>query len=215
MENYYLIAIPLAILYLLVMSFFVRKWNKRNSSKWEDFANQIGLNYRPGKYSVKVDFVDFSSTLPYMEGTYRGRPVRLGFVIEKKGRQARGYYLRVDAGVVDPSGRLLGLVTGRKFSDTVKNSNAPDVKTGHRGIDKRFKVKAIPDHFAGQLFSQNSVIGDRLAEAKVNNNSIEMFGNMIYYVEEPKSSRSFGKPEDALIRLNLVCDLAEAIEQTR
>ncbi|KAB2855010.1 MAG: hypothetical protein F9K46_16185, partial [Anaerolineae bacterium] len=86
MENYYLIAIPLAFLYLLVMAYFVRKMNKRNSSKWADFANQLGLNYRPGKYSVKVDFVDFSSTLPYMDGNYRGRPVRLGFVIDPKAK---------------------------------------------------------------------------------------------------------------------------------
>lgn len=214
MENYYLIAIPLAFLYLLVMAYFVRKMNKRNSAKWEDFANQLGLNYRPGKYSVKVDFVDFSSTLPYMDGNYRGRPIRLGFVIDQKAK-GRGYYLRVDVGVIDPAGRLLGMVNGRKFSDTVKNSKASDVKTGHRGIDKRFKVKAVPESFAGQLFATHSVIGDRLAEAKVNNNSIEAFGGMIYYVEEPKSPRSFGKPEEALIRLNFVCDLAEAIEQTR
>lgn len=214
MENFYLIAIPFAFLYLFAMAYLVRKWNKRNSSKWEAFANQLGLTYRPGKYSLKVDFVDFSSTLPYMDGNYRGRPVRLGFVIDAKAK-GRGYYLRIDAGVIDPAGRLLALVNGRKFSDAVKNSGASDVKTGHRGIDRRFKVKAIPEHLGGQLFTTNPVIGDRLAEAKVHNNSIEAFGGMIYYVEEPKSPRTFGKPEEAFIRLNLVCDVAEAIEQTR
>jgi hypothetical protein len=213
MDNFYLIAIPLAILYLLVMAFFVRKWNKRNSAKWEDFAQQIGLSYQPERYAVSVDFIDFSSTLPYMEGNYRGRPVKLGFVIDQKAK-GRGYYLRIDAGVNDPAGRLLALVNKRKFSDVIKQSKAPDVDAGHRGVDKRFKIKAIPDYFPQNLFSSNVVIGNNLAEANVNNNSIEMFGGAMYYVEEPKNAKSFTRPEDALVRLNMVCDLAEAIERT-
>jgi len=195
-----LMFVGFALLFLVVFGsvlFFITRAGKATSRAWSELATRTGLTLKPASM--------FS--FPELNGTFRGRPMRL-YTYSSGTQRNRQTYTAVGLTLKNPVNATLEITpasaVGSFFGKLVK---AQDVEIGNAEIDGRFVIKSDPADFAmkvlGSISAQLGIMA--IPDAF----RIVLEGQSLRY-----SKRGVERDPELLMKVfNTLSDLAEDIER--
>lgn len=188
-----------------------RRFMRKSNVKWETVAGQHGLQFVENP--VTLDYGSTGTrTFPYpgMAGNYRGRQVEVKLGARAKAMTS-GVLFFASTVQVKPGAPYVALTHKCKFDKNVTSRIPKDTPTNNHAIDRDFHVRSDDPPFVVRLLERVPV-RERLKPYKFRTAHLTLDGGQLVFDGEVKSTGFNAKSKDAIALLDVLCDVAEAVE---
>jgi hypothetical protein len=168
------------------------------------FAAEMDLEFTPqtGPW--------YSRKPPRVTGTFRDRQVKLDHYVVSHGKSSTTY-MRMEVLDVDTGGQSLALSSENFLTKVFQAVGGSDVKLGDPGFDEKIYVRASSEDFAREVLADAEVREKALAVIGTSRAGLTAENRVVRW-------RAVGLHHDVellVVALDLLCDLADGVENAR